>query len=94
MGEACIINTASIVEHESILGMGVHVAPGATVAGCVSIGDYSLIGLGATVLPRVRIGSSVVVGAGSVVTGDVEDGTVVYGVPAKVITRNSALKDA
>jgi sugar O-acyltransferase (sialic acid O-acetyltransferase NeuD family) len=84
VGEACIINTASSIDHEVVLGRGVHVAPGATLAGCVSVGEYSLIGVGAVVLPRIKIGADVIVGAGSVVTEDVPDGMVTFGNPAKV----------
>ncbi len=84
LGEACIVNTASSVDHETVLGKGVHIAPGVTLAGCVSVGDYSLIGVGAVVLPRIKIGSDVIVGAGSVVTRDIPDCTIVYGNPAKI----------
>jgi sugar O-acyltransferase (sialic acid O-acetyltransferase NeuD family) len=84
LGRACIINTRASVDHESVLGDGVHLAPGATLAGCVTVGDCTLIGPGAVVLPRVRIGRDVIVGAGAVVTHDVPDGKVVFGVPARV----------
>lgn len=89
MGEACIINTAASVDHESVLGRGVHVAPGATLAGCVSVGDYTLIGPGAVVLPRINIGRNVIVGAGAVVTRDVPDDKVVYGNPARIVRDNT-----
>jgi len=84
MSEACIVNTACSIDHEVVLGKGVHVAPGASLAGCVSVGDYSLIGVGAVVLPRIKIGADVIIGAGSVVTKDVPDGVVAFGNPAKV----------
>jgi sugar O-acyltransferase (sialic acid O-acetyltransferase NeuD family) len=90
MGEACIVNTASSVDHECRLGAGVHIAPGATLAGCVTVGDYSLIGPGAVILPRIRIGAGAVVGAGSVVTRDIPDGTLAFGVPARVQRENSS----
>ena len=43
------------------------------------------LGAGAIVLPGVTIGEEAVVGAGSVVTKDVPSGTVVAGVPARII---------
>lgn len=85
IGRACIVNTAATVDHDCILGDGVHLGPGVTLAGCVSIGDYSFIGASAVVLPGIRIGRDAVVGAGSVVTRNVPTGVVVYGNPARYI---------
>lgn len=44
-----------------------------------------LIGIGAVVLDGVRIGAGSMVGAGCVVTKDVPAGSLVVGVPAKVV---------
>ncbi len=85
IGDFCIINSNSTVDHECVLGVGVHVMGGATLAGRVRVGDCSSIGSGAIVLPRVTIGSNCVIGAGAVVTKDVPDNAVVVGVPGKVI---------
>jgi sugar O-acyltransferase (sialic acid O-acetyltransferase NeuD family) len=85
LGAACIVNHAASIDHECRLEDGVHVAPGAVLAGCVQVGAYSLIGTGAVVLPRVRIGADAIVGAGAVVTRDVPDGAVVTGSPATVL---------
>ncbi|MFH1971309.1 MAG: acyltransferase [Patescibacteria group bacterium] len=51
----------------------------------VEIGDYCFIGPRAIILPGVKIGKGAVVGAGAVVTKNVEDFSVVGGVPAEVI---------
>ena len=48
-----------------------------------------MIGTGARILPGVHIGRGAVVGAGAVVRDDVEAGTTVVGVPARVIERRS-----
>lgn len=85
LGEACIVNTNASVDHECLLAAGVHVAPGATLCGCVWVGENTLIGAGSVVLPRIRIGSNVVIGAGSVVTRDIPDGVMAFGNPAKII---------
>jgi acetyltransferase-like isoleucine patch superfamily enzyme len=65
----------------------VHLAPGARLAGCVTIEDFAMVGTGASVLPRLRIGKGAVVGAGAVVLEDVPPWTVVAGNPARSIGR-------
>jgi acetyltransferase-like isoleucine patch superfamily enzyme len=57
----------------------------------VTVGDRCFIGARATLMPGVRIGSDSVVAAGSVVTKSVPAGSIVGGVPAKVIGRTSDL---
>ncbi|MDA3833516.1 MAG: NeuD/PglB/VioB family sugar acetyltransferase [Spirochaetales bacterium] len=87
IGRGCIINTGTIVDHECRIDDGVHVCPGAHLAGCVDVGRYSTIGTGAVILPRVRLGQGVIVGAGAVVIEDVLPYTVVAGNPGRVIRK-------
>jgi sugar O-acyltransferase (sialic acid O-acetyltransferase NeuD family) len=84
VGQQTIVNTRASLDHETVLGRGVHVGPGATLAGCVEVEDCAFIGAGAVVLPRLRIGERALVGAGSVVTRDIPPGAVAYGNPARV----------
>jgi acetyltransferase-like isoleucine patch superfamily enzyme len=63
----------------------VHICPSATLAGRVSVGDETFIGLGCNIIQCLKIGANAVVGAGAVVIQDVEDGATVVGVPARVI---------
>lgn len=89
VGKACIINHRASIDHECVLFNGVHIAPGATLCGCVEIGEFSFIGAGAVILPRVKIGKNSIIGAGSVVIKDVPDFCTVVGNPARIIKRRS-----
>jgi sugar O-acyltransferase (sialic acid O-acetyltransferase NeuD family) len=85
IGDFCILNSNCTVEHECVLGKGVHIMSSAALSGLVQVGDFSTIGTNATVLPRIRIGTNCYVGAGAVVTRDVPDNAVVVGVPARIV---------
>ncbi|WP_187430735.1 Protein YrdA [Roseobacter fucihabitans] len=54
--------------------------------GC-TIGDNSLIGMGATVLNGAQIGKNCLIGAGALITENkvIPDGSLVMGVPGKVV---------
>jgi sugar O-acyltransferase (sialic acid O-acetyltransferase NeuD family) len=86
-----IINTGATVDHHSVIGAHVHIAPGVHMGGGVHVGDGALVGIGATVLPHVRIGAWSTVGAGAVVTADVPPHATVVGVPARVLTPAAAV---
>jgi acetyltransferase-like isoleucine patch superfamily enzyme len=85
------------IGEECSIGAGVRIVDGdfpglvdremGVAAGAVSIGGWTSIGAGAMILKRVRIGDFAVIGAGAVVARDVEDGAIVSGNPAKVISR-------
>lgn len=61
--------------------------------GPVDICDHVFIGHQAIVMPGVKVGSFSVVAAGAVVVSDVPPGSVVGGVPARVIGRTQDLYD-
>lgn len=78
-----IINTRASVDHDCIIGCHVHIAPGVTFSGGVTVGVCSHIGTGAVVVQGVFIGSGCLVAAGAVVTKNIVDGATVRGVPAR-----------
>ena len=53
----------------------------------IHIGEKVWIGSNATILPGIKIGDGAIIGAGAVVTKNVEENTVVGGIPAKVIKK-------
>lgn len=53
--------------------------------GTIEIFDHVMIGAGSLILPNTKIGPNAIVAAGSVVTKDVPQGSVVAGVPARVV---------
>ena len=56
-----------------------------TISKPIVIKTYAWLGANVTVMPGVTIGEKAIVAAGAVVTKDVPEGTIVGGVPAKVI---------
>jgi sugar O-acyltransferase (sialic acid O-acetyltransferase NeuD family) len=87
VGGGVILNTASVVEHDCVIGDFCHVGPGVSLCGGVSVGARSLIGVGACVKPGVCIGVDCVIGAGAAVVNRVPDGSCVVGVPARPIKK-------
>lgn len=88
LGRGCIINHRVGIDHECRLGDGVHVAPGATLCGCITLEDNVFVGAGATILPRIRVGADAVIGAGAVVTREIPAGSIVAGNPARPLSTN------
>ncbi len=87
IGPACILNTSSSVDHDCVLGKSVHIAPGVRLAGGVTVGDRTLIGIGSCVIPGIKIGYDCVIGAGSTVVSDIPHGSKAFGNPARVRKR-------
>lgn len=83
VGQCVIVNTASSIDHDCVIEDFVHIAPGVTICGGVSVGKNSFVGAGAVVIQGIKIGTDCLIGAGSVVVDHcVEPGTYV-GIPAR-----------
>lgn len=82
--ENCVLHTD--LGFPLTIGKNCTIGHRAILHGC-TIGDESLIGMGAIILNGARIGRNCLVGAGALVTEGkaIPDGSLVMGMPAKVI---------
>jgi len=87
VGDYCILNTKSLVEHDCVLGPGVELGPGSVLCGNIRIGKNTWIGAGSVIRQNIKIGENVIVGAGSVVVKDIPDNEIVVGNPARPFTQ-------
>lgn len=93
IGARTMIDMNVVIGGRAIVGKDSHIGAGTVLAGVIEppnanpviVGDNVLIGANAVVLEGVKVGNGAVVAAGSIVVKDVEENTVVAGVPAKVI---------
>lgn len=80
-----IINTKSIVEHNSIIESHCNIAPASVILGSVTIHEGAYIGASTTIKQLLHIESFATIGAGAVVVKDVKDDGTYVGVPARKI---------
>ena len=82
--ENCVLHTDP--GYPMLIGSNCTIGHKAMLHGC-TIGDQSLIGMGAIVLNGAQIGRNCLIGAGALITEDkvIPDGSVVLGMPGKVV---------
>ncbi|MFK7811110.1 MAG: acetyltransferase [Maribacter sp.] len=90
IGNHCILNTNSSLDHDGYMSNFSSLAPNVCVGANFILGKGSAICLGANIIENITIGPHAVVGAGSLVVGNVTDHVLVYGAPAKVIKKRIA----
>ena len=93
LGNNCIINTASVIEHDVEIGDNIHICPSVTVAGNCKILDNCFIGMGSIIIDKIIIQKNVKLGAGSLVVKNLKSNNTYYGTPAKKVeTKNKKSK--
>src|ERR1700719_3636855 len=78
------VNTSASVDHDNYLERSCHIFPNATLTGGVRIKEFVYVGTGAVIDTNLIVENCSYVGAGAVVLANVTEGTLVFGVPAKV----------
>ncbi|MBH0002716.1 acetyltransferase [Pseudoalteromonas sp. SWYJZ12] len=89
IGRGCIINTSAIIEHDCKIDDFTHICPGTVLAGGVSVGRSSWVGIGSKVKQLINIGDNTLIGAGSLVVKDIPSGVIAYGSPCIKVSENS-----
>lgn len=69
IGNHCIINSNSLIEHDVKIGNFTHVSTGALINGNVEIGENSFIGSGAIIRENLKIPNNSIISAGKRVMG-------------------------
>jgi UDP-perosamine 4-acetyltransferase len=87
IGAGSIVNTGATVDHDCKIGDWVHLAPGTSLAGNVSICEGAFLGVGVRVIPEITVGAWATVGAGTVVVRNLAANVTAVGVPARIISR-------
>lgn len=85
LGRHNILNKASTVGHDTVIGDFVTIAPGANLGGQVTIGQGCDFGINSATIQGLSIGDWVRVGAGAAVVKNLPSHVTAVGVPAKVI---------
>lgn len=83
--ENSIVNTRAGIDHDCRIGRDVHVAPGATLCGSVTVDAGAFIGAGATVIQGVYIGRRAVVGAGVTLVRNLTSSTTILGAANRLL---------
>lgn len=80
-----------VIHARTRVGEDCHISQNVTIGGTSKkhgvpkLGNHIYIGAGAKILGPIAIGDNVVIGANSVVVKDVPKGSLVVGIPAKII---------
>lgn len=87
IGTHCIVNTAAVVEHDNKIADFVHISPRAALAGNVTVGQLTQVGIGSCVRQGITICGGCIIGAGAVVVKDICEEGIYAGVPAKKLCK-------
>jgi serine O-acetyltransferase len=86
-----VVHGATVIGDDCLIRHGVTLGNTGSddLSGAPRIGSRVHIGAGAKVLGGITIGNDVIIGANAVVVRDVPDGSVVGGVPARILKTNA-----
>jgi sugar O-acyltransferase (sialic acid O-acetyltransferase NeuD family) len=89
IGDHCILNTKSSLDHDSIMYNYASLAPGVCTGSNVILGEGVAVCLGVRIIELVTVGHYAVIGASSLVIRDIPQNVLAYGNPAQIIRQRS-----
>lgn len=89
IGSGTKINNLCHVGHNVVIGNNCLLIVNSYIGGGSRIGDDCWIAPGAIIRNGVKVGRNVIIGMGSVVTKNVDDNSVAYGVPARIVRKRN-----
>ena len=85
IGNHCIINTSSSIDHDNNFRDFSSCGPNVTTGGNVTINTLSYIGISSTIKHKIKILSNTIIGAKSYINKNCKSNNVYFGTPAKKI---------
>lgn len=86
-GIGCVIHSRAKIGERVIIGQNTTIGRSLDPEHFPEIGNDVYISAGARIIGKIKVGNNVIIAANAVVNHDVEDDTIVAGVPAKVIRK-------
>jgi sugar O-acyltransferase (sialic acid O-acetyltransferase NeuD family) len=90
IGNLASVNRQASIGHHTTIGDFSTLNPGCNIAGKCTIGKGVTIGMGANIVDGIEIGDNTTIGAGTLVTKSIPANVTAYGVPARIIRKNSS----
>ena len=89
MGNNNIVMPYAQISHDNIIGSHCVITSAANLSGTTVLGDRVYIGVGAKLRESITIGHDAIVGMGAIVVKSVDEESVVMGLPAKEVRKNT-----
>lgn len=92
-GIGVVIHQDAVIGNDCVIGQGITIGGRSKNPQVPVIGDKVYVAAGARVLGPIKIGNNVIIAPNAVVIKDVAEGTIVGGIPAKVLKENIVMDD-
>ena len=86
-GMGCVVHKNTVIGKRVIIGQNTTIGRSLDPSDFPTIGNDVYISAGARIVGKIHVGNNVIIGANAVVNKDIEDNSIVAGVPAKVIRK-------